>query len=290
MSGNTWPSFGATQVPQELLDTTEILELSPEPKKGHRTSDAKPDRQNNGISTSAKRSSSSDIHPSSNSTKRRRYPVKPKVSRPKMPPSKSPQLGSPLAIIPRPIRPKTNPTHPVNQQSLLLQNMISTAVGDTMTEVSSSSSAAWKKNIVFTDGESQIHVRRGEKPFYIKKCGYKYVYYYDSAHPAAVYLVGNLTRRELEILQRCSSSASSYVLGVLAYDSIGQILVDGFRAQDLNQIYSFAELGEEVIWYIARELLEGINFLHGLDIALNTMNCYWIMITISGSRCLVQIE
>ncbi|KAF3216284.1 hypothetical protein TWF191_009109 [Orbilia oligospora] len=163
--------------------------------------------------------------------------------------------------------------------------MISTVTGDTMTEVSSS-----KKKIIFTDGESQIHVRRAEKPFYIKKCGYKYVYYYDSAHPAAVYLVGNLTRRELEILQRCSSSASSYVLSVLAYDSIGQILVDGFRAQDLNQIYSFAELGGEVIWYIARELLEGINFLHGLDIALNTMNCYWIMITISVSRCLVQIE
>ncbi|EGX51180.1 hypothetical protein AOL_s00054g556 [Orbilia oligospora ATCC 24927] len=50
MSGNTWSLFGTTQLPHELLNTTKILKLSPQPpKKGPHISNAKSHYQENGI-------------------------------------------------------------------------------------------------------------------------------------------------------------------------------------------------------------------------------------------------
>ncbi|KAF3099955.1 hypothetical protein TWF102_005374 [Orbilia oligospora] len=307
MSGNTWPSSESTQLLHE---------------------DAKIVNRPNSVNTSAKRSSQSDLDiPPPNPTKRRRYPVKnPKASQPKTPsperplprtpPPKVPQLRSPVKIIPRQIKPKPpavgainrakSLAASINQKSIFPQNAVSAVVDNT---AETTSSNIWKRNIIFTNKEFQIHVYRAKKPFYIKKCGYPYIYYYNNAHPTAVYPVRNMgqNQKELEIVQSCSGS--SHIINVLTYGSIGHILLNVFQTQDLNQIYSFQELREEVIWYIAREvrlimsldsptyvkgtkalshiriyrlvypkanahqLLEGINFRHGLDIVLNTMSC-----------------
>ncbi|KAF3231915.1 hypothetical protein TWF192_005749 [Orbilia oligospora] len=147
----------------------------------------------------------------------------------------------------------------------------------------------WSENLPVTLGGLSVLLCRGPKLFYIMKAGKEYVHYYDRKQPTKVYLVAHVSPHEVDFLQKCSNSPQ--IIDLLGYDTISHGIFDISKSQDLCQIYGFAltSLKENVIWYIASEVLKAIVFLHDQDIVLNTLKCEWILVNVKAEQCRVQI-
>lgn len=79
----------------------------------------------------------------------------------------------------------------------------------------------------------------------------KLIYYYDMDRLPKVYLLGLIKESELQIFQRCKESCN--FMRIIA-QSDQQVLFEIFRSQDLQAVYSFMQLEERTIWYIAKEV------------------------------------